>query len=163
MAKETHRPQNPVAEFQGSRLCGHDKTVLLDYQLPTRLEEIETLANAVNQAVPDRDLAFSANLCLEELITNTITHGLKGATDRYIHVRISRSKDWLEILVKDDAPPFDPFTQAPRPELDLEINQRPVGGLGVHLVKTVMDEVRAYHDGRGNLFVLYKSLRPQVP
>ena len=163
MAKQSDPPQSQGPEFKESRLSGHDKTVLLDYRLPTRLEEIETLANAVNKAVPDRDLAFSANLCLEELITNTITHGLKGATDRFIHVRISISNEWLEILLNDDAPRFDPFTQAPRPDLDLEINERPVGGLGVHLVKRVMDEVHAYHDGTGNLFVLYKSLRHQAP
>ena len=145
-----------------SRLCGHNKKVLLDYQMPTRFEEIEKLANAVNKALPDRDLAFSVNLCLEELITNTILHGLKGAADRFIHVQISASNDWLEILLKDDAPRFDPFMQAPRPNLDLDINERPIGGLGVHLVKKLMDDVHTYYDGTGNLFVLYKALRHQA-
>lgn len=162
MAKESDPPQSQEAEFEASDLCEHNKTVLLDYQVPTRLGEIEKLANAVDQAVPDRDLAFSANLCLEELITNTITYGLKGATDRFIHVQIRVSNEWFEILLKDDAPRFDPFTQVPRPDLDLDINKRPVGGLGVHLVKTLMDEVRAYYDGTGNLFVLRKHLRHQT-
>jgi serine/threonine-protein kinase RsbW len=162
MTNESNHPQNREADFRESGLCGHKMKVLLDYQLPTRLEEIETLANAVNKGVADLDLAFSANLCLEELITNTITHGLKGATDRFIHVRISISNECLEILLKDDAPRFDPFIQAPRPDLDLDINKRPVGGLGVHLVKTVMDEVRAYYDGTGNLYVLHKSRRHQA-
>jgi serine/threonine-protein kinase RsbW len=163
MAKQSDPPQRHAAGCNESRLPGDDKKVLLDYRLPTRLEEIETLANAVNEAVTDRDLAFAANLCLEELITNTITHGLNAATDRFIHVRISISNEWLEILLKDDAPRFDPFTQAPRPDVNLELTKRPVGGLGVHLVKTVMDEVRAYHDGTGNLFVLYKALRHPTP
>ena len=63
---------NKPTPIEASLLCGQDKKVLLDYQVPTRLEEIQNLAEAVNQALPDRDLAFSANLCLEELITNTI-------------------------------------------------------------------------------------------
>jgi serine/threonine-protein kinase RsbW len=160
MANKNDPRQTHETEFKESGLCGHNKRILLDYQMPTRLEEIETLANAVNEALPDRDLAFSANLCLEELITNSITHGLKGATDRFIHVRINISDEWLEILLKDDAPRFDPFMQAPRPDLNLDIDKRRVGGLGVHLVKTVMDEVRADYDGTGNLLVLCKSLRP---
>lgn len=145
-----------------SRLGGHDVKVLLDYQVPTRLEEIEKLADAVNKALPDRDLAFSVNLCLEELITNTIIHGLKGAADRFIQVRMTLSDKWLEILLKDDAPWFDPFMQAPEPNLDLDINHRPIGGLGVHLVKKLMDKVHADYDGTGNLIVLLKRLPRQA-
>jgi len=162
MTKSSKPTQIGEAEFKKLRQCGHNQKRLLDYRVPTRLEEIEKLADAVNKALPDRDLAFSANLCLEELITNTILHGLKGAANRFIHVRISISNEWLEILLKDDAPRFDPFNQAPRPNLDLDITERPVGGLGVHLVKTLMDEVHAYYDGTGNLFVLYKDLHHQV-
>ena len=161
MEKSNNPTQIQEAQFKHSRLCGHDKKVLLDYQVPTRVEEIEKLADAVNKVLPDRDLAFSANLCLEELITNTIHHGLKGADDRFIHVRMSISNEWLEILLKDDAPQFDPFMQVPRPNLDPDISNRPVGGLGVHLVKTLMDDAHAYYDGTGNLFVLYKALRHQ--
>ncbi len=158
MAKSNKPTQSKEAKFKESGLCEHNKKVLLDYQVPTRLEEIEKLADAVNKALPDRDLAFSANLCLEELITNTILHGLKGAADRFIHVRMSISDEWLEILLKDDAPRFDPFMQAPRPNLDLDINERPIGGLGVHLVKKLMDDVHAYYDDTGNLIVLLKNL-----
>ena len=136
--------------------------MLLDYQVPTRLEEIEKLAEAVNKALADCDLAFSANLCLEELISNTILHGLKGAADRFIHVQISISNEWLEILLKDDAPRFDPFMQAPKPNLDLDINERPIGGLGIHMVKKLMDDVHADYDGTGNLIVLLKNLHHQT-
>ncbi len=163
MAKSNKPTQIKEAKFKESRLCGHNKKVLLDYQVPTRLKEIEKLANAVSEVLPERqDLAFSANLCLEELITNTILHGLKGAADRFIHVQISISNEWLEILLKDDAPRFDPFMQAPRPNLDLDINERPIGGLGVHMVKKLMDDVHAYYDGTGNLIVLLKSLHHQA-
>jgi serine/threonine-protein kinase RsbW/sigma-B regulation protein RsbU (phosphoserine phosphatase) len=135
------------------------KTLLLDYRLPTRVEEIEKLADAVNAALAGRsDLAFAANLCLEELVTNTILHGLHGRPDRVIHIRLSLSEQWLEITIKDDAPPFDPFTQVPKPELGLALDDRPIGGLGVHLVRTIMDDVRAYYDGTGNLIVLLKNL-----
>jgi len=136
----------------------NNKTLLLDYRMPSRLEEIARLAEAVEGVLPDRpDLAFSSNLCIEELITNTILHGLGGATDRIINVRISSSDEWLEITLKDDAPPFDPFAGAPQPDLDLGVDERPIGGLGVHLVKTMMDDARTRFDGSGNLTVLLKK------
>lgn len=156
--KSNQPPQTLEASITESSLCGHDKKVLLDCRVPTRLEEIEKLAEAVSQVLPDRDLAFSANLCLEELITNTILYGLKSAADRFIHVRICASNECLVILLKDDAPRFDPFVQAPTPDLNLDIDHRPIGGLGVHLVKTLMDDVQAYYDGSGNLIVLRKRL-----
>lgn len=140
------------------------KTLLLDYRLASRLDEIAPLAAAVSQALPARpDLAFAVNLCLEELITNTIQHGLRGASDRQIQVRLSSSAQWLEVALKDDAPPFDPFVDAPEPCLDAELDGRAVGGLGVHLVKTLMDDVRAFYDGSGNLIVLFKTLRRPAP
>jgi serine phosphatase RsbU (regulator of sigma subunit)/anti-sigma regulatory factor (Ser/Thr protein kinase) len=138
----------------------HNKKLLLEYDLPSRVEEISHLAEAVSGTLPDRqDLAFAANLCLEELVTNTIQYGLHSAPDRVIHVRMSISDEWLEIILKDDAPPFDPFAEAPAPDLDGDLDARPIGGLGVHLVKTLMDDARAYFDGSGNLIVLLKTLR----
>lgn len=157
MAKLNKPTPIKEAKVKESDLFGHNKKVLLDYRLPTRLEEIEKLANAVNKVLPDRDLAFCANVCLEELITNTIVHGLKGAADQFIQVQISVSDEWLEIVLKDDAPQFDPFMQAPRPNLDLDINERPIGGLGVHMVMKLMDDARADYDGTGNLIVLLKK------
>jgi len=145
--------ETPPIELQG-------KTLLLDYQMPSRIEEISNLAQAIEEVLPLRpDLAFSANLCLEELITNTIQHGLGGVPDRQIHVQVNITEEWLEIILKDDAPAFDPFAQAPLPDLDLDVEMRPIGGLGVHLVKTLMDDARAYYDGSGNLIVLLKTLR----
>lgn len=148
---ETRMQQPPVLQ---------NKTLLLDTSIDSRLECIAELAQKVEAVLPNRsDLAFTANLCLEELITNTIQHGLRGQPDRRIHVRISMNEEWLEIILKDDAPPFDPFAEAPVADTGLDVDQRPIGGLGVHLVKTMMDEARAYYDGSGNLIVLLKAIQ----
>jgi len=162
MADSSKPTQIKDDHFKESRLAGRDAKVLLDYQVPARLKEIEKLADAVTKALANHDLAFAVNLCLEELITNTVLHGLKEASDHFIHVRMNMSDEWLEILLKDDAPRFDPFRQAPQPQLNLGINERPIGGLGVHLVKKLMDEVHADYDGTGNLIVLLKRLHPQA-
>ncbi|MGE0802252.1 MAG: SpoIIE family protein phosphatase [Lautropia sp.] len=148
----------------GSPIVLHNKVLLLDHQMPSRLDAIADLARRVEAALPDRgDLAFSANLCLEELITNTIQHGLQGRSDGRIDVRMSISDEWLEIVLKDDAPRYDPFVETPDPDLELGLEDRPIGGLGVHLVKQLMDDARAYYDGSGNLIVLLKTLRRTDP
>lgn len=140
-----------------------NKVLLLDHQMLSQVEAIADLAQAVEAALPERaDLAFSANLCLEELITNTIRHGLHGRPDGRIRVRMSISDEWLEIVLKDDAPRYDPFVEAPAPDLELDLEDRPIGGLGVHIVKQLMDDARAYYDGSGNLIVLLKTLRSET-
>ena len=156
-----HKRGDPPVVNQNSPLPNlGDKTLLLEHSLPSQVDEVPKLAAMVDAVLSDRpDLAFVVNLCLEELITNTVQYGLKGIPDRLIHVRLSTSDDWLEILLKDDAPQFDPFSEAPLPDLQLDVDERPVGGLGVHLVKEMMDEARAYYDGSGNLIVLLKTLR----
>ncbi|MGJ0484813.1 MAG: ATP-binding protein [Methylomicrobium sp.] len=163
MAKSDKPASIREAGHKQSRLFGQGKNILLDCKVPSRLEAIEKLAEAVNRALPDPNLAFSANLCLEELIINTILYGFKGAADRFIHVHMSVTGDWLEIVLKDNAPRFDPFVQAPKPNLELDIGERPIGGLGVHIVKTLMDETQASYDGTGNTIVLRKRLPTKMP
>ena len=133
--------------------------LLLNYSMPSQIVMFGELAVSVEDVIADRpDLAFSANLCLEELITNTIQYGLANAPDHLIQIRIIRTREWLEILVKGDAPQFDPFNQVAQPDLDASVEDRPIGGLGVHLVRSLMDDASASYDGTGNLITLRKML-----
>ena len=137
----------------------NDIELLMNYSMPSQIVMFGELAVNVEDAIGDRpDLAFSANLCLEELISNTIQYGLANAPDHLIQVRINRTSEWLEILVKDDAPQFDPFNQVPKPDIDASVETRPIGGLGVHLVRSLMDDASASYDGTGNLITLRKML-----
>ena len=65
--------------------------------------------------------------------------------------------------VVDDGRPFDPLSDAPEPDLDAEVEDRPIGGLGTHFVKTFMDEVAYEHDGGYNRIVLTKTLPAADP
>lgn len=135
------------------------EVVKFDYLMPSRLAEIPALAAAVDEFLAaEVDLAFQVNLCLEELITNTITHGLNSDPERVVRVRIELAAGWLQVLVDDDAPPFDPFREAAPPDLDADIDERPIGGLGVYFVRRMMDEATASHDASGNHIVLRKRL-----
>lgn len=135
--------------------------VLVDAEFRSRLEEMEAFLDSAVARLPS-EAAFSVRLCLEELIVNVITHGLQNDPDRTIRVRVATacSGDWLEIRLKDDAPAFDPFSRARLPDLTLGVDERSVGGLGIHFVKRTMNECHWHYVDGGNLIVLRKQLRP---
>jgi serine/threonine-protein kinase RsbW len=112
-------------------------------RLAADLSSIESLADGVILWGSEAGLAeaavFHVNLVLEELVTNVITHGLGVGQPGAIDVRIGLDGGRLEIVLVDDAPAFDPFS-IPAPDVAADIEHRPVGGLGVHLVRTLMDE-----------------------
>lgn len=131
----------------------------LEYILPSRVGAIADLAAAVSDLLADRPRqAFQVNLCLDELLTNTITHGLQGSPAHTIRLTLRRRGDWLDLSIDDDAPPFDPFAQVAEPDLAADIDERAIGGLGVHFVRELMDEYLVSHEGGGNHVKLRKFL-----
>ena len=136
-----------------------EEHVLIDVEFPSRLDDMENFLDAASARLP-REVAFAVRLCLEELIVNVITYGLRNDPSHVIRVRLATSadSDWLEVRIKDDAPAFDPFTRGPAPDLTLGIDERSIGGLGIHFVKRTMDECRWQYVAGGNLVVLRKHL-----
>ena len=84
---------------------------------------------------------LNVNLCLDELITNTVSYGYLDTDEHEIRVTLTDRNASLVVVVEDDGVAFDPFTAAPVPDLEADVEERPIGGLGVYFVKTLMDEV----------------------
>ncbi len=72
-------------------------------------------------------------IVLDELVTNAIMHG-RLAEHETIEVELARRGGGLDVTVLDPGPPFDPLHDAPAPKLAASLEQRPIGGLGIHLV-----------------------------
>ena len=89
---------------------------------------------------PD-ELVFRVNLALEELGLNIMDYGLEDA-QQVIEITLTSDDDSLVIEIVDEGRPFDPLTEAPAPDLDGPVEDRRVGGLGVHLVRTMMDDMQ---------------------
>lgn len=85
----------------------------------------------------DEDFLYELVLAVEEAVTNIILHGYKGEKG-VITLLIQPNDRSVEIVLQDDAPPFDP-TSVPAPRLDLPLDQRPLGGLGVHIMRKNSD------------------------
>lgn len=95
---------------------------------------------------------YAVNLCVEELLVNIIHHGYGGAAAPDVEVDIELQPQGLIIDVSDAAPPFDPITEANEPDTEAELDDRPIGGLGIHLVKRLTDAM-SYHrlNGRNHV------------
>lgn len=102
---------------------------------------------------------------LDEVFSNIVRHGYDGAgldgiiAAGTIVVHLSFADRRLGIEVSDDARPFDPLAAA-EPDLDTPASQRPLGGLGIHLVRSLADEARYARRGRYNRLVLFRRIPP---
>jgi anti-sigma regulatory factor (Ser/Thr protein kinase) len=127
----------------------------LNLRIVNDLAELARVAEIVDEFCATRsipaDCAFKINVALEELLTNTITYGYSDARRHEIAIALAHAGDEITVELSDDARPFDPLQASP-PDLDSAIEDRRVGGLGVHLVKSLMDEVAyAHRDGRNHV------------
>ena len=86
---------------------------------------------------PD-DLDFTIRLILEELVLNAVSY---GAEDHSTEVRLHLTSDDSEvrIVLSDNGKPFNPLVESPAPDLDASVEERKVGGLGVHFVQSISD------------------------
>lgn len=94
-------------------------------------------------------LTMRANLILEELVLNTLTHGdTSGLTE--IELELECEDKALTIRLIDDGSPFNPLTDAPEPDLTLSLTDRPIGGLGVYLVRTMGEDLEYRREDNRN-------------
>ena len=124
-------------------------------RMANRLEEIERLSSAIEAFVARHDLpdsvAFAFNLSLDELVTNVILYAFPDVQDHTIEVRLTLEGGTLHAVLSDDGRPFDPLS-VPPPNLDAPIEERRIGGLGIHIVREMMDSLSyAREDGRNVL------------
>lgn len=127
-----------------------------------RLDEIARMQEAVEELGPALGLppqtVFAITLSLEEVLTNIITYGYERAGEHTIRVRFRRDGGPVVIEVEDDGRPFNPLDRDP-PDTTASVDEREVGGLGIHLVKNMMDEVSYARVGDRNVLTLKKQLQ----
>jgi serine/threonine-protein kinase RsbW len=98
---------------------------------------------------------FAVNLALEEIVTNTISYGFTDDSEHTITISLDLDGRDLHVRVEDDAMPFNPLERE-GPDLDAPLADRPIGGLGVHLVRTLMDDIRYERVGTRNVLSMRK-------
>lgn len=132
--------------------------------LPADLAGVAAVQALVEAACEAAGLApgktFKLSMAVEELLTNVATHGVARAAGGPLRMTAAVGRDGAALVVElsDDGPAFDPFRDAREPALDAALDDRPIGGLGVHLVRSMVDSVAyARRDGR-NVITLAMGL-----
>ena len=98
-------------------------------------------------------------LALEEAVANVINHGLPGLPPPHrVLVRLEIGADAVAAEVVDNGKPFDPTAAAP-PDLSRPLEERQPGGLGIPLIRGLMDRVAYRRVGNSNILHLHKALR----
>ena len=133
----------------------------LGVRIANRLQEIERLkesftAFATRHAVPE-SIRRDVLLVLDELLNNIISYAYEDDAEHIIDLNISLSEGRLAITLTDDGRAFNPF-QREAPDTTLSVEDRPIGGLGVHLVTKLMDLHSYERRGEKNCVSLEKFI-----
>ena len=135
----------------------------LHVTLSPRLSAVRNLSRMVEEfgdanQLPEPKI-YMVNLALDELITNAVTYGFDGIAYPKIEITVRVTDTTLVLTMVDNGTKFDP-TADTHPDVSSGIEERAVGGLGLHLVKTFADRVSyEFVDGK-NRVTLEHDLPP---
>ena len=135
----------------------------LSLTIKTAHDELERINAAVERmAEQDEwppDLVFRVSLVLEEWNLNVMDYGHDDDTHE-IEIALTSDGDQVTIEIIDGGHPFDPLHDAPAPDLTSPVGERRMGGLGVHLMRTLMDEVAYQREsGKNHLKMVTRKVK----
>ncbi len=107
----------------------------------------------------DHDLFSMLNLATEEWVVNVISYAYPADTEAQIELSAMVADGILTLVVKDQGLPFDP-THYPEADVESALDERPIGGLGIHLVRNIMDTMFYERTADGyNILTLTKKIK----
>ena len=133
--------------------------------LTLRVKNVVTEIPAANEAA-SRWLAdhnappaadYLTNLAIEEFVTNCIKYGYSDSAEHVIEIGLKLSEGELVLTLTDDGKPFNPL-ESPEPDTSLPIEDRPIGGLGIYLLRKMFDRMDYAREDGKNRLTLCKSL-----
>ncbi len=140
---------------------GRDGGNHLSLTLTNDLNEIPRLGEAVERFAGNHGVPTAAiddvNIALDELVTNIIRYAHDDGQVHHIAVRLVLAAGALEIEIIDDGRAFNPLDRPP-PDLASPLEERPVGGLGIHFVRTLMHDVGYSRENGKNVMRMTKRV-----
>jgi serine/threonine-protein kinase RsbW len=134
-----------------------DKTIIINNDI----QELEKLHLFVDEICEeqhlDADLQMNLNLALEEAVSNVVLYAYPEKSGEKIIISAQRVKDTLVFTISDKGTAFDP-TEAPEADVTLSAEDRPIGGLGIFIVKNIMNEVTYQRINDTNVLTLSKKV-----
>ena len=125
-------------------------SLIIDNDL-SDLDQLTKVANKflAEAKVSDRAV-YAVNLVIEETVTNIIKYGYDDTDNHKIAVNLQPDSEHMVVSIEDDGHEFDPL-QAPEPDTQSPLEQRRIGGLGIHLVRNVVDKIEYRRENDKNI------------
>ena len=123
-------------------------------------EDLDEMRAFVGRAAQDAGFddsgIYQVQLAVDEACSNIIEHGCHGRCEQEIEITCSDSTQGLRIMIRDHGQSFDP-NMTDIPDLDMALEDRPVGGLGIYMMRRLMDELHYETLGEaGNVLTMVK-------
>lgn len=135
----------------------------IEIRMLNRQEDMPRAVSTISRFAAENGLApamlHDLNVVIDEALNNIISYGYDTAAEGEITIRLERRQDEIVVQIEDRGRTFDPL-QAASPDLDATLQTRKVGGLGVHFMRSLMDNVSYKRVGGKNRLVFAKKIAP---
>ena len=136
------------------------------FELKSSLSELDNLSQNLEyfgQKIGlSKKLIFEINLALDELFTNIISYGFKDKKEHIIKVTLTPQNEELCLCIEDDGVPFNP-SDFEIPDVACSVDNCKIGGLGIHIMRKLMDEICYQRCDDKNVLTLKKQLAKDKP
>ena len=133
----------------------------MELTLQNRAPEIRRAHEALDQFAAQHSLPLPGlarlHVAVEEHLTNIISYGYRPGQTGTIKILLAIANPNLRVEIADDARPYNPLA-APDVDTSVPLEEKPVGGLGVLLIRKSVDKIEYRREGERNVLVLIKSL-----
>ncbi len=142
----------------------NDTTKTNDIQtltLPNNVETVPQLSSFIEDMAEkhgvDPSVIMNINLAIEEVVVNVMNYAYPKDIVGEVNITATYENRMLIFTIRDSGVPFDP-TSATSPDIDLSVDERPIGGLGIFLVRQIMDEISYSYENNQNVLTLKKKI-----
>ena len=142
----------PIADPESPANIGHYSLVMRN-----DIQQIPTLAEWIDSLGLPQTLNMPINLALEEAVSNVMLYAYPDSNSGRVLVEAEKSPKKVVFTITDSGVPFDP-TQQEEPDITQSAEERPIGGLGIFLVRQIMDTIRYERTNDKNILTLTKTL-----
>ena len=129
--------------------------------LPNDIETIPQLNEFIDLVAEevglDMSLTMSLNLAMEEAVVNVMDYAYPDGQKGNVDIEVTADQEWMTLVITDTGIAYDPTTKEDA-DTTLSAEERPIGGLGIFLVRQLMDDINYKREGNKNVLTLRKKL-----
>lgn len=132
------------------------------FTIPADVTAIESALDPISDLLrelgTEHKVAYKVRLALDEILVNVASYAYDGREGE-IEIRYEVNEDprTINITIVDSGKPFNPL-EVDEPEFSSDVNERKIGGLGIYIVRKMMDEINYHRENNQNILIIKKSI-----